>query len=231
MRAINIEGQRFGSLVVVELMPSDGKSRRWKCICDCGEETFARGRALRFGSVKSCGCRRKDSWSSRKIDLTGRAFGKLTVIAREGKTKFGKITWLCLCECSGQSVVRGSDLVSGNTKSCGCSQTRSPATNQKRQGLYAICFASGHVKFGRSMNCTKRVMDYIKEGCIAGGATGLIAFTSDIVSGERRLLEMADRSLKHAIGELYAEVSEEEALALLVVAANNNETLRIEVWA
>lgn len=57
---------------------------------------------------------------SRKIDLTGRQFDRWTVIREAGRTKHGKALWGCACNCGNVSVVVGSDLRSGKTKSCGC---------------------------------------------------------------------------------------------------------------
>ena len=54
------------------------------------------------------------------IDLTGKIFGKLTVIERAGVTKNGNPTWVCKCECGNETVVSGDSLRSGHTKSCGC---------------------------------------------------------------------------------------------------------------
>jgi hypothetical protein len=51
--------------------------------------------------------------------MTGQKFGRLTVLRREGSQGKGA-TWLCLCDCGTEHVVRRSDLTSGNTKSCGC---------------------------------------------------------------------------------------------------------------
>lgn len=59
------------------------------------------------------------------IDLTGRTFGKLTVIRREGTRKRRQgtqPTWLCNCECGKTAVVGGVELRHGLTKSCGCLQ-------------------------------------------------------------------------------------------------------------
>lgn len=53
-------------------------------------------------------------------DLTGKTFGKLTVIRQVGRTKARKIIWLCQCECGNTSTVIGSDLVANKVKSCGC---------------------------------------------------------------------------------------------------------------
>lgn len=57
-------------------------------------------------------------------DLTGQKFGRLLVIKR-GKSHIqpnGKprVMWLCKCDCGNSIEVRGSDLKSNKTKSCGC---------------------------------------------------------------------------------------------------------------
>lgn len=57
-------------------------------------------------------------------DLTGKKFGRLSVISRYGhsykKDKIGRITWLCKCECGKEKVIVGEKLSSGRTRSCGC---------------------------------------------------------------------------------------------------------------
>ena len=57
-----------------------------------------------------------------KIDLTGQPFGRYTVIREYGRTKGGKVTWLCRCECGVEKVVCGSSLTrrKNPTVSCGC---------------------------------------------------------------------------------------------------------------
>lgn len=52
--------------------------------------------------------------------MTGRKYGKLTVLKRADRLN-GRIAWLCKCECGNENVVRGDDLRTGNTKTCGCS--------------------------------------------------------------------------------------------------------------
>lgn len=54
------------------------------------------------------------------IDLTGQRFGRLTVLERAGKNKFGSIGWLCHCDCGKEIVVSSPNLRSGHTQSCGC---------------------------------------------------------------------------------------------------------------
>ena len=55
-------------------------------------------------------------------DMTGKQFGKLTVISLDHKDKRQECYWLCRCECGNEKVVSGNKLRSGNTKSCGCYQ-------------------------------------------------------------------------------------------------------------
>ena len=57
---------------------------------------------------------------SKMIPMIGKRFGRLTVIAEGGRTKSGNARWVCKCDCGNVSVVSGSYLRSGHTKSCGC---------------------------------------------------------------------------------------------------------------
>jgi hypothetical protein len=63
------------------------------------------------------------------INLTNRVFGRLTVLIRAGKDKNYIPFWRCSCTCGKTKVVRGPDLTSGKTKSCGCLQ---PEVARKR---------------------------------------------------------------------------------------------------
>lgn len=60
------------------------------------------------------------------IDLTGKKFGRLTVIKRAEDyiAPNGWFTpqWLCKCDCGKTSIVRGQFLKRGSTQSCGCLQ-------------------------------------------------------------------------------------------------------------
>lgn len=54
------------------------------------------------------------------IDLVGRRYERLTVIARAGTDSGGHSTWTCLCDCGKYTTVSSSHLNSGSVKSCGC---------------------------------------------------------------------------------------------------------------
>lgn len=80
---------------------------------------------------------------SKLIDLTGKKFGKLTVISRADNyiSRHGAIScWLCRCDCGTELVVRGSNLKSGHTKSCGCLVSEEDITNKTFNRLTAIKF-------------------------------------------------------------------------------------------
>lgn len=61
-------------------------------------------------------------------DLTGQHFGKLVAIKPLKERKYHKggsnVIWLCKCDCGETTKVNSSHLLSGNTKSCGCSRRK-----------------------------------------------------------------------------------------------------------
>lgn len=54
------------------------------------------------------------------VNLTGRQFARLTVIARAPLTKNWRTKWLCKCACGNQTTVDAYHLKHGQIKSCGC---------------------------------------------------------------------------------------------------------------
>lgn len=57
-------------------------------------------------------------------DLTGKTFGRLTVLAR-AENNGRVVMWSCYCACGNKTTVRGINLKCGTTKSCGCLQKES----------------------------------------------------------------------------------------------------------
>lgn len=74
---------------------------------------------------------------SRKTeDLTGKKFGRLTVIGRDGTYPSGNIRWLCQCDCGGLTHATGHLLKSGTVKGCKCvSSERMKRLNTKHGGF------------------------------------------------------------------------------------------------
>lgn len=58
MKLIDLTGNRYGMLVVVEQLPRCSGDTMWKTRCDCGNEGRAGGQNLRTGKIRSCGCSR-----------------------------------------------------------------------------------------------------------------------------------------------------------------------------
>src|SRR5437763_6368253 len=53
-------------------------------------------------------------------DEIGSKFGMLTVLGREPNDANGRVMLRVRCDCGKELVVRRTDLVTGNTQSCGC---------------------------------------------------------------------------------------------------------------
>lgn len=126
-RKIDLTGKVFGRWTVLTEAGTKGARPSWLCRCDCGTEKVMTGSSLRGGYSRSCGCLAKDGAATRMRergrDLKGKVFGRLTVIARdESGGNRGKSRWMCTCTCGEKTVVRGSSLEKGNTRSCGCYQ-------------------------------------------------------------------------------------------------------------
>jgi len=83
----------------------------------------------------------------KKIDLTGKVFGRLTVISENPvRNSFGAVRWNCICECDKTTIVIGCQLVSGNTRSCGCLQIESTKkrTRSGKQGVHGMSSTPEH---------------------------------------------------------------------------------------
>lgn len=57
-KALNIIGEKYGELTVIERVPSKNGKTYWKCKCSCGKEKEIQTSHLRDGSIKSCGCKK-----------------------------------------------------------------------------------------------------------------------------------------------------------------------------
>lgn len=125
----DLTGRKFGKLTVIGrdedyISPKGERRRRWKCLCECGNELSATSNNLK--KMKSCGC-------ARYPDLTGRKFGMLKVIEKSGiyisPCGSRSSLWRCRCECGRETTVMGYYLTNGHTKSCGCLKVDSSTTH------------------------------------------------------------------------------------------------------
>lgn len=112
-----IPGQRFGTWTVLSpLAERDPERRRtWLARCNCGAERALSARTLRRPCL--CDCTRA------AFDLTGRRFGRLTVIGRDNTQPVGhgqSTRWICRCDCGTERAFGRRTLRGGHTRSCGC---------------------------------------------------------------------------------------------------------------
>lgn len=107
----DLTGKKFGKWVVLKR----GDGNKWLCRCECGTEREVVGATLKNGTSTSCGC--AERVQKPKNDLTGKHFGKLTVIEYIGKS-----SWKCRCACGNTVIASSSSLNCGRRTSCGCAR-------------------------------------------------------------------------------------------------------------
>lgn len=67
-----------------------------------------------------------------RIDLVGRTFGRLKVLEFAGQTDLGKAKWKVRCQCGTEFIAVGSNIMYGNTRSCGCYRSEYLRSRNKR---------------------------------------------------------------------------------------------------
>lgn len=78
-------------------------------------------------------------------DLTGKPFGRLTVIDQAETKKSGQIYWNCKCRCGKLATIRGSRLRAGITESCGC---LAKETTRKRSVTHDMSYGREYAIWG-----------------------------------------------------------------------------------
>ncbi len=149
MKTVDILGQRFGRLVVIEKIGRNKTGMYWKCDCDCGrKELEIQSYRLRKGKTTHCGCLFGE-------DLSKQKFNKLTPIKKIWDKNCYK--WECLCDCGNKSLVRANKLKGLKTKSCGCAiydyNHWTDITGQKFGRLTVLSFLKIHPTKGTIFIC------------------------------------------------------------------------------
>jgi len=73
---------------------------------------------------------------SRKLNLIGQRFGRLTVIKGLDKNKSGEYPWLCKCDCGNETIGVSWRLRNGEKKSCGCLQKEVTSKRVSKHKMY-----------------------------------------------------------------------------------------------
>lgn len=161
-KLIDLTGQRFGRLTVLYRDKEKEKEKNnqttfWRCKCDCGNEISLASGSLKGGRTNSCGCLSKDVRHNKKNDLTGRKFGRLTVLYENKddprKEKYRFSIWHCKCDCGNECDVFVTVLTQGKTKSCGCLQ----------KDIVSKIFTKDIRKFDIDGNITEKLCPMCKE--------------------------------------------------------------------
>ena len=121
---IEYVGRKIGDLSVLEeldphITPNGTKQRIVRCKCSCGKEiTIGLQNAKKNGKCTDC------KLKSNRNDLTGKKYGKLTVISMAddyySPSGHRLSRCRCLCDCGKECTVNMSALITGSTQSCGC---------------------------------------------------------------------------------------------------------------
>lgn len=136
-------GEKYGKLTILtEIDPLIGKrkkggvrtTRRFQCICECGNHKVATMSHLRSKVTKSCGCLRKTKGAP------GERYGRLIIISEatpvKCKNHTSKRRVICKCECGTIKTITLGNVKNGKTKSCGC--LRATLNGQSKHRLYGI---------------------------------------------------------------------------------------------
>lgn len=127
---VNLIGQKFNYLTVINGPIKKGRKIYWECKCDCGNIKIARSDQLKNGQTKSCGCYKnkifvENNKKRQTLDLTNQKFGKLTAkFPTDRRSIDGRVIWHCCCECGREIDVNSHDLSQKRVQSCGCLKSR-----------------------------------------------------------------------------------------------------------
>lgn len=144
MALIDLTGQKFGRLTVIErapnyISPKGQHVTKWRCVCDCGKETIKTSYELRHEENISCGCYKRENHYFK--DITGwnmweHGFPKsrIKVLYRTRQNEQKNWMWMCECQCEKKTrfEIAGGVLLYGKKLSCGCLAKEEKVQNRKK---------------------------------------------------------------------------------------------------
>lgn len=92
-------------------------------------------------------------------DMTGMKFGRLTVIDFHGMNNRKSAVWKCVCLCGNETIVDGSSLRLGRTRSCGC------LNDEKRRETRADGKRPNRMKYEYKNERLYRIWKAMKSRC------------------------------------------------------------------
>ena len=150
-KRINEIGNQYDRLTVFDFGEIKNNRAYWKCHCECDKDKpenerkviIALGKNLRNGSIKSCGCLKRENilkvnqnrtgTKNPKVDLTNQSFTDLIALKRlETTGADGTYNWLCKCKCGNDAIFTVAQLNSKKKICCEfCNQQRIASKGEK----------------------------------------------------------------------------------------------------
>ncbi len=194
-RPLDLAGKAFGHWTVLSRSSSTPSGAiRWLCRCKCGTERLIVATELQSGRTRSCGCSRHNI-----PDLSGKHFGKWTVVKRGDNSSRGQSRWLCKCTCGRTSLVSTYMLTHRQSSSCGrC--PRGPSYNAidlkgQRFGDWEVLRKGDHTSGGK-----------LKWACKCGlcGTVKEVSGT-DLRMGKSRNCGCSSNMLQDLVGQRFGD--------------------------
>jgi len=178
----DLKGRKFGALTATRTV---GKTKTgnmiWRCSCACGNRVDKPAQYLKRARATtiSCGCIRRTTslWQ----DITGRQYGRLTVLKMHSQNERGEYLWKCKCDCGKTKVLLGTSFKYGKVKSCGClhKETISGANNYQAKRTfdkYGVYLPSSDPFYERAMS----LMQHARREGVPVGFRSIVEFALHI---------------------------------------------------
>ena len=93
MKTLDLTGQTFGKLTVIQRVGSDKKRSQWQCRCECGNEVTLPASYLTTGDTKSCGCIKKEAEQRNLREMYDRESLRHAKLRPDNKSGVKGVSW------------------------------------------------------------------------------------------------------------------------------------------
>ena len=132
-KRIDIVGNKYGKLLVLEELKERNKNGKimCRCLCDCGNHCDVKKINLTKGKTKSCGCSQYTT-SIKDEDFIGKTFGEFKVLEVGKINEKGIKFYRCKCSCGEIVEVNCYNLKDGRSTNCGCKRKQEISSRMKK---------------------------------------------------------------------------------------------------
>lgn len=131
MKIPDLVGTVYKGFEILDYKRENGRSLILVKCPLCGKEAWKHKDKIDRG-MRSCGCYSEKFHEERRIDLSGKKVGRLTVLEPTEKRYNGCVVWKCKCDCGNTKEVPADELKNGLVKSCGCLRDEKRKLNGKK---------------------------------------------------------------------------------------------------